>query len=64
MPYFFAGIPLAKPYVIGYMGEKFGEPGSLPAKGEFASFGTSHEFNLNFSSGMERTSIFHSHGSD
>ena len=35
------GIPLFKPYVIGYLGDKFGEPGSLPAKGEFASSGTS-----------------------
>ena len=67
MRYFFAvlevGIPLVRPYLIGYMGEKFGEPGSLPAKGDFASFGTPlyylyctvNEFNLIFSSEMERT---------
>ena len=65
MPYFFAvlerGIPLAKPYVVGYIGEKFGELGSVPEKREFASFGATlfhesmNEFNLIFSSGMEST---------
>ena len=58
------GIPLAEPYLVGYMGEylhlrhlKFGEPGPLQKRNlrHLALHYSMNEFNLIFSSGMEST---------